>query len=58
MEMLSKTTEDPENPTFGQTLKLNPHKHEHKQESLDSSDCHTKLRKILTIHVCPLQIGL
>jgi hypothetical protein len=60
MAILSKTTEEPEAPedlTFGQGLETYLQKHERKRESLEG-DCHTKLRKMLTIQICPLQTGL
>jgi len=51
MAILSKTTEDPEDPTFGQRLEANLHKNERKRESLDSDFIKKKLRKILTIQI-------
>jgi hypothetical protein len=44
MAILSKTTEDPEDPTFGHRLETYLHKYEGNRESLES-DCHEKLRE-------------
>jgi hypothetical protein len=44
MAILSKTTEDPEDPTFGQRLEKYLHKYESKRESIES-DCHQKNSK-------------
>jgi hypothetical protein len=56
LAILSKTTEDTEDPTLGQRLETYLHKYERKRESLDNG-CHKKLRKMLTIQIYPLQTG-
>ena len=58
MAILSKTTEDPEDPTFGERLETDLHKYERKQESAWQWLSQTKLRNMLTIQIYPLHTGM